>query len=335
MNRHRLLALLLGLGLLLIGCGGTQPAAAPASSAAPQKIKVYEGLVSFAQLPLPLAQEAGLFRKNGLDAEFTFGQGGVKALLAGEFQVAVSSPEEVVLANAGGANLVIVGALMPYLLHYFVVRPEIKAGADLKNKPMGVSKRGTVGETILDLVAKRNGLDPVHDFQLVELNTPDNQVTGLIAGSIYGTDLVPPQAQIAERQGMRIMYDFVAEHLEYPSPAIIVTRDWAAKNEPAILALLRGAAEAVQLYHTRPEVVTQAFQKLAKSDEALAKQALDLGQKNLTYKMLPTASGMRFVMNEIAAQQPAAAGMDPNQFIDDSYVKKLDQQGFYTQFDRG
>ena len=74
--------------LLLAGCGGTAPAAAPASTA-PVKLAV-----SFpdggAHLPLWYAQEKGIFQKNGLDVDLRFveANNSIAALIAQEVDIA-------------------------------------------------------------------------------------------------------------------------------------------------------------------------------------------------------------------------------------------------------
>ena len=314
---------------LLAACGGTAPTAAPASSALTHLNIAYSS-VSYAQIALPVAEETGIFAKNGLDATFEFGPNGTPALLANQVQVDVTSPEELILADLGGANIVTLGAMVPYLQHKFMVRSEIKSVADLKGKPVGVTKRGNLTETVLRIGLKRGGLDPDKDVQYVEMGSADKQIAGLAAGSIYAASLSPPNNQVAEeRAGAHALYDFTQEHLEYPVAQILVQKDWLAKNPNLALALMRSLAQAVALSRSQPDVVQGIYAKWAKTGDDAAKVALKTTQEQVPVRMAPTASGIKAVLDTVAAVQPAAASADPARFLDDSVIKKLDQEGFY------
>src|SRR5690348_15935231 len=109
--------------LALAACGGTAPSPTPASSA-PVHVNIAYSSVSYAQIALPVADETGIFAKNGLSASLVLSPNGAPALLSNQVQVAVTSPEELILADVGGADLVTLGAMVPFLQHKFMVRPE-------------------------------------------------------------------------------------------------------------------------------------------------------------------------------------------------------------------
>jgi NitT/TauT family transport system substrate-binding protein len=318
-------------GLLLAACGGAaQPAAAPASSAAPAKLVMSYSSVSYAQIALPVALETGIFAKNGLEAEFIFGPNGVPALIAGEVQATVTSTEELVSADLAGADLVSIATMVPYLQHKLMVRPEIKTMADVKGKPVGVTKRGTITDTVLRMAAQRGGLDPNKDLQIIELGTADKQLAALTAGAIYASSFSPPNTDVAEKQGAHVLYDFPKEHIEYPVAQLMVNRQWAGKNEAATLGLLRSLAQAVALTRTQPAQVASIYAKWAKTGDDAAKIAVSLASEQVPVDMIPTASGMKAVLDTVAEKLPAAASASPSKFFDDSYIKKLEAQGFYA-----
>ena len=55
------------------------------------------------------------------------------------------------------------------LLGKFLARPEIQSGADLRGRPVGVSKRGSLTHTVARRAAKRGGLGPERDVTIIEL----------------------------------------------------------------------------------------------------------------------------------------------------------------------
>jgi NitT/TauT family transport system substrate-binding protein len=331
---HRAVARRAGAALALAwglaACGSAQPSAAP--KAPLQKVTVNVSSFSYQHLKAVLAKEAGLFAKNGLDVDVVTGNSGIPAAIAGEVQIVTTSGEAAILSNVGGSDLELVANGAPYLLQDFLVRPEIGSMADLRGKPVGVSERGTVTETVARMAAQRGGLDPDRDMQLVAVGGPDKAVVALSAGAIFGAGLTSPNTEAAISQGQHILYNFSAEKFPYPSANTIVRRDWAQKNEATLVAYLRSLAEAVQLYRTRTDYVTDVYARWAKIDQAAARAAIELGIKTMPIdKMVPTAEGIKVLQQIVSQQNPAAANADISRFYDDRYMKKLQSEGVLDQ----
>ena len=72
--------------------------------------ELYEG-----ELPVWVTAEAGFFKKHGLDVEFQYiaSSTSIAALLSGQTQVSQGGGSEAVSAVANGADLVIIGNLVP------------------------------------------------------------------------------------------------------------------------------------------------------------------------------------------------------------------------------
>ncbi|HZS02642.1 MAG TPA: ABC transporter substrate-binding protein [Chloroflexota bacterium] len=312
---------------------GTAPAGPEARAPEPpslQKVTAMGSQITFAQMAMPVAKEAGLFEKYGLDAEVIFGQRGVPALIAGEVQFATGG-DDVVVANLSGANLAIIATMVPYVQHKFMVRPEIQTAADLKDKPVGVSRRGSYPHTLARLVAQRGGLDPERDLVIVEIPDTTSMIAALSSGAVVGAPIVPPFTDIAEANGARVLYDLSLEKIAYAVANTVVDRDWAARNERAVLAYLRAIAEAEQMVHTQPDFVTDVYMRWSKTNADSAAQALEIARKVIPVKMMPTREAVQRVMEVVSEQVPAAATADPAQFYDASYIQRLEQEGFYAR----
>ncbi len=335
--------------LTLAGCGasqagsaaGTSASAAAQASSAPAsavsakpsgltKFVLSYSSVSYSQNAILVAKEAGLMAQNGIDLQLVFGPNGIPAQIAGDVQGSVTSTEEVVSAVAGGADLAIVATFLPYMQQDFLVRPEIKTMADLKGKPVGVTRRGTITETVVRMAAQRGGIDADKDLQILELGTSDKQVAAMTAGSIFGSGFSSPNSDVAIKQGAHTLYAFSKEQIPYPAADLIVTRSWAQKNEPVLLGVLKALAQSTVIFQTKPDYVAQVYEQYAKSGADAAKQAAENAKANIPVKMLPTAEGIKAVQDVVAVQNPNAAKVPVTKFFDDSYIKKLDAQGFYA-----
>jgi hypothetical protein len=64
------------------------------------------------------------------------------------------------------------------------------------------------------------------------------------------------------------------------------------------------------------------------SDNAIAEEAYDYYSRITPMKPYPSAEGVRGVIDEIAATEPAIKNAKVEQFVDASFITKLDQSGY-------
>src|ERR1043166_3831 len=92
-----------------------------------------------------IARERGFFTKHGLDVQFVLMPRSavtIASLVAGEIDMAIVGPGNLLNAASGGAELVAVGNLVQRLDYRLVARPEIKRAEDLRGKRGAVSGGG-------------------------------------------------------------------------------------------------------------------------------------------------------------------------------------------------
>ncbi len=325
------LSLSLILAGLLAACGGAQQASPASAAPSIQHIRIAYSSASFAQIAALVAQDMGIFRSHGLDAEFILGPNGTPALIAGDVEVSMGSTEEIVAADEAGAHLETVATMVPFLQHSILARPEIKTIQDLKGKTIGVTKRGAIPDTVIRMALRDGGLDPDKDVTTVELGTTDKQIAALTAGSVFAASLSPPNNNVAERQGAHVLIDYRPMHIPYPAAQAYVNRDWAAKNDATVMALVRSLAEAEQTVRTNPDDVAKIYAKYAQTGDAASKEAVQQAIDAVPVKMLPTLEGIQAVQKVVAEKVPSAAAADPRKYFDDQYVLRLDKEGLYAK----
>src|SRR5688572_23065646 len=83
--------------------------------------------VDVPQLPIWLAKETGIFKRNGLDAQlisFTGGPTAIAALISGDVPITQVSAPGVIRSNLSGADVVLVAGVTPTLDFWLVSRPD-------------------------------------------------------------------------------------------------------------------------------------------------------------------------------------------------------------------
>jgi ABC-type nitrate/sulfonate/bicarbonate transport system substrate-binding protein len=343
LTRRRVLRASAGAAALMVaGCApASQPPGTPATSqptegpakgpaAKLQKLTASLSSPSFSQMTFPVAQEGGLFSKYGLDVEVVQNANAMPPLLAGQAHVATASSEDLISANLGGAPIIATATLVPYLQHVIVARPEVNSMQDLLGRPVGITARGSLPHTVLRMAAQQAGMDPERDLVFISFGSPAQQLVGLVAGSVFACSFSPPNDGLAEQQGMHVLVNYRAQNIPYPAAQVMVNRDWAASNDAAVIGLLKGIAEAAAFTRTRPEFTTEIYSKWAQVDSGAAMVATQNATQAVPVKMLPTAAGIQNVLNQLALTTPTAKEADPARFFDDSYIKRIDGEGFYA-----
>jgi NitT/TauT family transport system substrate-binding protein len=105
------------------------------SSDAQDKLRVGLSSISATSGSIWLAEEKGLFKKHGIDAEVIIIGGGaslvVSSLLAGKIQFSLGGGDAVIRAALRGADPVLTASPLKTGLQRLMVRPDIKSPAEL------------------------------------------------------------------------------------------------------------------------------------------------------------------------------------------------------------
>src|SRR5437870_5075962 len=137
-----------------------------ASILAQTKITVGVAAMSPRTIPLLIAQEQGLFAKQGIDARIVLIKGAptlVASLISGDIEVGYSGGTAVLGAASQGLYLRILSSISSKLTHTIIANPNLKTIEQLRGKSFGIQSIGgsTWMHTILSL--EHVGLDVKRD----------------------------------------------------------------------------------------------------------------------------------------------------------------------------
>jgi NitT/TauT family transport system substrate-binding protein len=341
----------LGFGLLaLAGCGGAAPAPAssstspakPAASLAPSPavsaekspIRAAWGQVTANQMTWPVAKEAGYFEKYGLnvDLQYVDGSGvGVPALLSGEMDTITLGGSAVVGAVAGGADLVMAAGFVNRSVLRVMGTPSIKSLDDLKGKSIAITKVGQTDYVIWKTLMARQGWKE-SDVTFVNGNTVAGQVGLLQRGDAQAIAVSPPNDVLAERAGAHLVLDAAALNIASQQNGLVVSRKVLAAKRPAILNMIKASIESFARWQKDPPFVKDVIKKYLKETD---QRFIDVGYE--AYLPIwpkapyPSNEGFAAVIEDLASQNPKAKGLTPEQMMDTSLVKELEDGGFIKQ----
>jgi ABC-type nitrate/sulfonate/bicarbonate transport system substrate-binding protein len=211
-------------------------------------------------LPAWVAKDTGIFAKHGLDVSLTPVQN--LSLLPGtvgrQFEIAASTPPDVIKAAAGGLDVVAVAGeaieTKDNQAMQLIVRKDsgIKGPKDLKGKAIAAPTLGAVMHVATMYWLKKNGVDP-NSIRGVEVPFP-NMGDQLKAKNVDAVEaLVPFTTTILAAGNVSLGDPMLAVGDEVLFPFWIASGPWARANRPIIKAFIDSLTEAKAHMDAHPD----------------------------------------------------------------------------------
>lgn len=284
-----------------------------------------------------VAEQKGLFRKHGIDAEvIVVGQGGtagISALLANDIQMTSSAGDSLVNAALHGGETVMIAGVVNKGLQRIIARPEIKSPADLKGKRVGVTRIGAVSHSVLLMILRRWNMTPT-DIQVMQVGTSPNMLASLDKGGLDAAVLTIPSMFVAEDRGYRVLLDLADTDIYYLQTMLATTRGYIKANRDKVSRFLKGYLEGIGFFKQNRkeslEVVKKRLRISTEQERNLERSFDLLSAKYYEPMPYPSLRGVETVLGFVEKDNPKARGADPKSFVDDSLLREIDASGFVT-----
>jgi NitT/TauT family transport system substrate-binding protein len=293
------------------------------------KIVVSYGELVPQSVPIFLAQDAGIYQKNGIDADMRLivSSAEMAALMAGEVQIASAAGSQVVNAEGAGADLVVTAAvagLSPFRLY---VQPSIKTFADLKGKSVGISRFGSPSEVAIRVALKKNNLTD-QDVRIVEVGSTQARTAALVQGTIQGGMANPLEADTLEKAGLHSIYDLAKEKAPSAQSAIMAKRDWLEGHRDVMQHYIDAVTQAIARTRADKPYTIGVMKKWFKSDDAeLMGSVHDAYTGTGLWPLPPYVTSEMFSADKEASKDPKIQNLDMTKVIDSSFVKSAADRG--------
>ena len=328
--RHRLAIIsliILSYAFLLTHCAIAQ-----------DKMRIGLSSVSGLHAAVWVAEEKGLFRKQGIDAEvIVTGQGGtagIGALLANDIEIVNASGDVLVASALRGGDTVMIASVINKGLQRLMTKPEIKTPADLKNKRIGVTRIGAVSHSVLLMMLQRWKMNP-NDVQVLQLGSSPNMLASLDKGGVDGAVMTIPSMFVAEDRGYRVLLDMADTDIYYLHTMVATTRHHIKSNRNKVMRFLRGYVEGIAFVKQNKKESLNVLRKklrIGPEQERNLEQSLDLmAMKYYEQVPYPSLRGVETVLGFVEKDQPKAKTADPKSFVYDSLLREIEQSGFVKQ----
>lgn len=279
-----------------------------------------------------MAQEAGLYAAQGLDAKVVPLVGGrdcAPEFAAGRLQSMHIGMSSVVRANTAGADLVTIGSLSNIVRNTFFAAPRIKSAADLKGGTVGISSAGSESDPIVTMALARLGLKR-SDVTIKEIGV--NRLVPVSTGTVDATVLGEPHRSQAFAEGVKPLLDFFGERIPWLYSGLVVSKSYLKSDRPAVLAFMKATIEGNRI----------AIKDMARAKKVLARELAITDAKTLdaTFDNFKAATPLNAELSIPGAENIVkytiieGASRNVNDYIDPSIGDELIKSGFIAEMDR-
>lgn len=298
-----------------------------------KKIKIGYPAISYNQVHIWVAKEAGLFKRQGLDVELIFFRGGqlaTQALVAGDPPVV--NIGTVVQAGLQGHDVVLIASSENTYNYSVVSRPAIAKIEQLKGKRLGVSGFGSASHNAALILLRRFNLEPNRDVAVVVAGATMERLAGLDSGRIDATVLTPSEIPRAKKQGFAEIYDMNELGIEIQGNGFATSRSFIKGSRETVKAALKGYVEAIYyINHNQQETKKIAGKYMRTNDPDVLEATYTWFIRRVAKKPYPTLKGIQFLIDEVSGKLPQAKSARPEQFVDLSLLQELEKEGYFSE----
>lgn len=301
-----------------------------------KKIKIGYPAISYNQIHIWIAKDAGIFRRHGLDAEVIFFRGGglaTQALVAGDPPIV--NIGTVVQPGLQGHDIVLIASSESAYNYSVVAKSGIAKVEQLRGKRLGVSSFGSASHNASLILLKRFGLEANKDVALVVAGPTMDRLGAVDAGRIDATILTPSEMPRARRFGLTEVYDMLDLGIEVQGNGFATSRGFIKSQRATALSALRSYVEAIYFIgKNKDESKRIAARYMRTNEQDVLDATYEWFAKRVAKRPYPTLKGIQYLLDEVASAMPQAKTAKPEQFVDLSLLQQLEKEGFFAELGR-
>jgi NitT/TauT family transport system substrate-binding protein len=280
---------------------------------------------TFQFVPLQVGIETGIFKRHGVDVEISSFSGGPRvqqAIAAESIDIGLGSGPELALTAKGAPEIGVAAmADAPYSVLLATLKDSpIKSAADLKDKTISVSSKGSLTDWLAHELSRLQGWGP-DGFKVAPLGATAAQMAALKTHQIDGMIVEANAGYRMEEDGSgRVVVQFGDIIKTFHIYVIYARKGFAAQSPDAVRAFLAGWFDTIAYMQSHRTETIDIVQRSAGVSAALAARDYDelRGMFNPTGRFDPKALAVlsrSFVEMGMLPQEPDIKTLVTEEFL--------------------
>jgi NitT/TauT family transport system substrate-binding protein len=237
---------------------------------AQDKIRIGISSTSPGFLPTVVAEQKGFFTKHGLSSEHIRISLAVamNALGTGDLDYAITMAQGV-SAAIRGVPVKLLMLTQDKLVFFLMVKPGVQQVGDLRNKTIGISYFGSTTHLVVDVIARRNGLVPGKDVNILPCGDDNGRIVALDTGRVDAVIGGPPLNMWGAKKNYKVIA-WAKDYTNLPQNAVIVTDKKVQQSTDQAKRMIKGTIEALRFMQTNKKESIDILASYSRSDRETA-----------------------------------------------------------------
>jgi ABC-type nitrate/sulfonate/bicarbonate transport system substrate-binding protein len=278
--------------------------------------------------PLWVTKEAQLFEKYGNQVQLIFIQGATSAaaaLISGDAQVGMFSPQVVIETATKGLDLTMFGRLGNNMDNRIYAKKGIKSLKEVKR--IAISRFGSNADFAARFLLQREGLRPDTDVALLQVGNQSNRIAAVETNNADAAMLTPPMTLQARKLGLNLLVDASKLNIPYSSLFFVARKSYLDKMRAALVNFTKAMIEGVHRYKIDKEFSLKVLAKYMKLQD---REVLEENFREYDFPLKPYPSKEYYDLpiQEVGKKNPKVLKENPDRYADMTLVKEIDASGF-------
>lgn len=303
----------------------------PLQGAETARIRASYASLSPSSSILSLTQDAGFFKREGLDVEVLYVPAGslnVQALISKELQLSTLGGPAVVQAGLQGADLVYIAGIANRLMVALVAQPSIKRVAELRKRRIGITRFGSNIDLQARVLLSNMGVAP-KETTFMQIGGNVERLAALKSGLVDASFFSPEMMSRAKQEGLSILFD---PRQNAPIPwlqtGVVTSRDLIINQRALVRSLARAVFNGMGMFRNDPEFTLRFLARfLRQNDRDQLREAYEEYSTDFPWPPYPTKEGLSFILE----QSVKSSSKKADDFIDLSFLNEFEKQGFFRK----
>jgi ABC-type nitrate/sulfonate/bicarbonate transport system substrate-binding protein len=325
--------------------GGSQAPSSAGASVAPsaaagalptpeqKSLKLGVSVTEMSQYAGPLAVQLGLFKKYGIDVEYSVFEGDARvaaALQAGQIQIGFSGTSSAISSQLTDVPYNVVGVLAVILTDDLVCKAGIDTAEEVKGKKIAISTFGGTSNAAALLALKALNL-AANDAVITQVGGQSARLAALQGGSVDCAIIDSNVEDDMKAQGFSIATNLKTAGIPFGRSGMSVTTEFIKANPNTILVAVAAVLEAQNTIFSDSASVVPKYAEFTGKDAASAQKQVDDFVKIGNRSMLWTEEALKNPQKAIAVINPDIIDVDVNTVGNRTFLDTLAANGFYDK----
>jgi ABC-type nitrate/sulfonate/bicarbonate transport system substrate-binding protein len=251
-------------------------------------------------------------------------------MVSGDVNIAHIAGPSVGYAKATGIDVVYIATTTNSMVASLMVHPSITRPEQLKGKRIAVTRRGSLTDFFARIAVTHLGLMPDKDVGFQYTGGMQETFVTLAQGVTVAAVVGPgPIREMMVQKGYKELLNLATIGSEFPFNGVATTRSYIKAHRPIVLNFMKAILEGIKLTINDKEFGKSVLRKYTGvTDDKLLTTGYETYAGYFQKIPYPVKNGWDVLLDMIGREVPKARELKPEDVLDPSIVRELEQNGF-------